>query len=142
MLLPSFWLPDPRIAQILAQNERLLAGQLEILGLLNEVLRTATMSQSITQEMDAAIAQLQADLTAQSGVVATNTVLLNGFAAALAAAIAASQNSGATPAELASVIALHESIVANTQALTDAAAADPLPGSTPAPAPAPAAPAA
>lgn len=142
MLLPSFWLPDPRLAQLAAQSERLLTGQLEILGLLNEILQKVTMSETITQQMDEAIAALQADVTAQSTVITSATTLIQGFASALQQAIAASQNSGATPAELASVIALHTSLTANTQSLSDAVAADPLPGSTPAPAPAPAAPAA
>jgi hypothetical protein len=141
MLLPSFWLPDPRLAQLVAQNQRLLLGQQEILGLLNEVLQKVIMSETVTQQMDAAIAALQTDVTAQSTVIASATTLIQGFAAALQTAIANSQNSGATPAELASVIALHASLTTNTQTLSDAVAADPLPGSTPAPAPAPAAPA-
>jgi hypothetical protein len=140
MPAPSFFGSDPRIGIIETDVAKLLAGQTQIIALLNSLLKETIMSGTVTQQMDAAIATLQADLTAQSGVVATNTTLLNGFAAALQQAIANSQNSGATPAELASVIALHAAITANTQGLVDAAAADPLPGSTPATPAAPAGP--
>lgn len=111
---------DPRIGQILAIQQ-------QILTTLIAIQKELVMSQSVTQEMDAAITQLQTDVTAQSGIVASNTTLLEGFAAALQTAIANSQNSGATPAELASVIALHASLTANTAGLVAAAAANPLP---------------
>jgi hypothetical protein len=111
---------DPRISQ-------LLAGQQAIIALLQTILKELQMSQTITQQMDAAITQLEADVTAQKGVVASNTALLEGFAAALQTAINNSLNSGATDAELASVIALHTSVAANTDGLVAAAVANPLP---------------
>lgn len=109
--------PDPRIGQILA-NQNLTLALLRNLS---------TQVQRMSGTLDTVIAQLVADVTAQSGVIASNTTLLQGISAQLQAALAAAQAAGATAAQLAQLTALDQSIQANTTALVDAAAANPLP---------------
>ncbi len=73
--------------------------------------------------LDDAIVALQGDVATLTTVDASAVALIQGFAAQLAAAIAAAQAAGATPAQLQSLTDLHTGIVANDQALAAAVAA-------------------
>ena len=77
---------------------------------------------------DAAIAQLQADVTALSDKEAAAITLLNGLAQQLKDALIAAANAGATPAQLAALNELHATIASKTADLAAAIVAD-----TPAP---------
>lgn len=91
----------------------------------------AKMDQSVQD----AITQLQADVQQETTVEQSAVALIQGFAAQLAAAVAAASAAGATPEQLAQFDDLHTQITTSSQALAASVAA----GTTP---PAPAAPAA
>jgi hypothetical protein len=79
-----------------------------------------TMSQTLQTQ----IAALQADVTAEDTVIDGATVLIQGFSAQLAAAIATAQAAGATPAELQSLTDLGTTITTKTAALAAAVQAN------------------
>jgi ABC-type transporter Mla MlaB component len=80
--------------------------------------------------LDDAITQLQTDVTNLTAVDQSALSLITGFAAQLAAAVAAATAAGATPAQLQSLTDLHTAITAQDDALAAAVAAN-----TPAPPP-------
>jgi septal ring factor EnvC (AmiA/AmiB activator) len=80
------------------------------------------------------LAQLQADVAAQSTVIASATTAFQGLAAQIAAAETAARNAGATDVQVAGVASVRQALEANTAALaaavpanTSAAAATPTP---------------
>jgi hypothetical protein len=120
-------LPDPRVGLI-------LANQTTILGLLRTINTGIVKMSGTVNALDTEIATLQADVTAQTGAVASATTLISGIAAQIAAAVAAATAAGATPAELASLTTLQQSIEANTASLAAAVAANNAPAAPAAPA--------
>ncbi len=74
--------------------------------------------------MDDNITALQADVAADTTAVASAITLIDGFAAQLAAAIAAAQAAGGTPAQLQALTDLHTAVTANTAGLSAAVAAN------------------
>jgi hypothetical protein len=107
--------PDPRLDQVLAVLQQLRQD-------------IQTMSGSIDASIATLTTQVQADTDA-SNAAAT---LINGFAAQLAAAVAAAQNAGATPAQLQSFTDLGTAIQANADSLAAAVTANTGGGATPA----------
>jgi hypothetical protein len=101
---------DPRVDQVIAMLHELKQG-------------ITRMSSTLSTSIDA----LKTDVTALSGAVDSSRALITGFATALAAAIASAATAGATPTELQSLSDLHTSITANTDALAQAVAANPIP---------------
>lgn len=87
---------------------------------------------NMSAEIDAALTTLQADVTAENTVIDSAVALINGFAAQLAAAVAAAQAAGATPAQLQAFTDLGTSITTKSGELSAAVAAN-----TPPPPPAP-----
>jgi hypothetical protein len=77
-----------------------------------------------TDTLTAEIAALQADVAADSTVEASAVTLIDGFAAQLAAAVAAASAAGATPDQLSALNALHTSIEASSAGLSAAVAAN------------------
>ena len=73
------------------------------------------------------IDDLKADVAAERTVIDGAIALINGFAAQLAAAVAAAQSAGATPAELQSLTDLHNAIITQTTALASAVTANTAP---------------
>lgn len=110
--------PDPRLDLIVQHLNDLKQGLSQMSGTVNQ--------------LDQRIADLTSDVTNLTGAVSSSNALITGFAAALAEAIAAAGSAGATDAELQSLTDLHTAITAQTTALSDAVAANPLPG-TPTP---------
>ncbi len=78
------------------------------------------MSDSFESEM----AQLRADVAAQSSVIASATAAFRGIAAQLVTAEAAAKNAGATDAQIAGVATLRQGLEANTSALASAVPAN------------------
>jgi hypothetical protein len=95
--------PDPQLVQVLAALQQLTD-------------RINTMSGSI----DTAITNLTAQVAADTSATSAATTMINGFAAQLAAAVAAAQNAGATPAQLQSFTDLGAAVQANADALSAA----------------------
>lgn len=88
------------------------------------------------------LAQLQADVAAQSTVIASATTAFQGLAAQLASAEAAARSAGATDVQIASIAAVRQGLEANTAALATAIPANtPAAGQAATPTPTPAAPA-
>jgi len=84
--------------------------------------------------VDAAIANLTTQVEAETSVNASAITLINGFPAMIAAAVAAAQAAGATPAQLAAFDALGSSIQANADSLAAAVTTNtPTPVTPPAP---------
>lgn len=107
------------------RSERaLLAALLRLeqinLGLQVEVAKMSATVDSLTTEI-AALTQAVAD---EQAVEASAVTLINGFAAQLAAAVAAAQAQGATPDQLAALNALVGQIGTSSQALAAAVAAN------------------
>lgn len=75
-------------------------------------------------QLDTDIAQLQADVTALTTVVASATALINGIAGQIAAAVAAAQAAGATPTELQALTDLHTALSAEVTNLGTAVTAN------------------
>lgn len=71
------------------------------------------------QHMAGELDKLEADVAAEAGVIASAVTLLQGLKAALDAAIASG--------DMSRVVAVNAQIEAQTQALADAVAANPLP---------------
>jgi hypothetical protein len=90
--------------------------------------RIITMSGSI----DTAIADLTARVQADTDATNAAATMINGFAAQLAAAVAAAQSAGATTAQLQSFTDLGTKIQANADALSAAVTAN-TPVATPSP---------
>lgn len=78
-----------------------------------------------------AITALQAEVAAESNVIDSAVALINGFAAQLAAAIAAATAAGATAVQLQALSDLGASIDTKTAELAAAVAANPAPVPTP-----------
>lgn len=78
------------------------------------------------------ITTLQADVTAEQTVEASAVTLINGFAAQLAAAVAAAQAAGATPDQLTALSTLGSQISASSATLAQAVAANTPAASAPA----------
>jgi len=74
--------------------------------------------------VDAAIANLTARVQADTDATNAAATMINGFAAQLAAAVAAAQSAGATPAQLQSLTDLGTTIQANADALSTAVTAN------------------
>jgi hypothetical protein len=88
--------PDPRIG--------------EIFGLVQSISEvTHTMSGTVSS-VDDAIAELKADIAAESAAVDQAIVMIQGIPAAIAAAVAQATAAGATAEQLAAFDALHTSI--------------------------------
>lgn len=98
----------------------------EILAALQSIFEKVN---SMSVEIDTAIAQLQSDVATLTTVDASAVALISGFSAQLAAAVAAAQSAGATPAELQSLTDLGTAITAQSAALAAAVTA----GTAPAP---------
>ena len=99
--------PDPRLDQVM--------------GMLHAIRQDIkTMSGSI----DDAIANLTARVQADTDATNAAATMINGFAAQLAAAVAAAQSAGATPAQLQSLTDLGTTIQANADALATAVSAN------------------
>gem|GEM_PF-4915229 len=109
-----------------------------ILAVLAQALFQKTQLDRIEQKLDAAalqeqhdMAQLDDELTSLTTTVASNTTviasgaaMISGFSAQLAAAIAAAQAAGATPAQLSAVTDLQTALDANNATLTAAIASN------------------
>lgn len=78
--------------------------------------RLETMSSTVSTEIATETADVAALTTAVNAAIAE----INGFAAQLAAAVAAAQDAGATPDQLAAFDALHGQVEGLTAALTAA----------------------
>jgi hypothetical protein len=85
---------------------------------------------TMATDVNAAIAELQADVTQETTVNQSAITLIQGFAAQLAAAVAAAAAAGATPAQLQALSDLGTSINANATALAAAVAAGTTPPAT------------
>lgn len=90
------------------------------------VTMSATLSTDITQ--------LQADVTALTGVVAAAEQRITEFASQLAAALAQAQSGGATAAQLQALTDLHTALSGDVTSLQAALDAHPLPAAPAAPA--------
>ena len=80
--------------------------------------------------LDDQITALTAEVTRDNTVMGSAVTLINGINARIAAAVAAAQAAGATPAQLSELVALQASLKTNTDALSAAVVAN-----TPAPPP-------
>lgn len=93
----------------------------EYLGcILHELRRLITMSGNLQSSIDALTAQVTAEDTVIDGAV----TLINGFAAQLAAAVAAAQAAGASPAQLQALTDLGTTIQGKSTALAAAVTAN------------------
>ncbi len=81
----------------------------------------------MASDLDTRITQLQTDVTAQKGTVASALTLLQGLSAALQDVLAKLTAAGVTPAQLQSLVDLDAAVVANTQSLAAGVAANPVP---------------
>ncbi len=80
----------------------------------------------VSDTFDTEMAQLRADVAAQSSVIASATAAFRGLAAQLVAAEAAAKNAGATDAQIAGVSQMRQGLESNTAALASA-----IPANTP-----------
>lgn len=80
--------------------------------------------------LDDAITALTAQVNANTTVIGSAKALISGFAAQLAAAVASAQAAGASPAQLAELTALQNTIEQNDNDLAAAVAAN-TPAATP-----------
>ena len=87
----------------------------------------------MSDTFDTEMAQLRADVAAQSSVIASATAAFRGLAAQLVTAEAAAKNAGATDAQLSSVALLRQGLEANTAALASAIPANTAVTPTPQP---------
>lgn len=110
----SWWNP---LAPIAAQLDQVLANQNLMASYLQGI-------KTMANALDAAITQLQSDVTAQTTVNTSVVTLLQGLSTQLAAALAAAAAAGATPAELSDLAALDTSLQAQTAALAAAVTAN------------------
>ena len=78
-------------------------------------------------QLDDAIAKAASDASANSSVIDSAVIVLNGIQAQIDAAVAAALAAGATPAELASVTAVSDALEANTAKLAAAIPANTTP---------------
>lgn len=93
----------------------------EYLGcILHEIRRLVTMSGNLQTSIDT----LTAQVTAEDTVIDSAVVLINGFAAQLAAAAAAAGAAGATPVELQALTDLGTTISGKSAALAAAVTAN------------------
>ena len=102
----------------------------------DDVLKTLIQSikteiQTMATDVTTAIAELQADVTDETTVNQSAITLIQGFPALLAAAIAAAQAAGATPAQLQSFNDLSTGLKANTASLAAAVSAGTTPPTPP-----------
>lgn len=95
-------------------------------------------------KLDDEVATLGADVTKQTSVEQSAITLLNGIGDKIAKAVQDAIAAGATPTQLASIRAVHETVTTNTTALAAAVAANtqvppgpPQPQPTPTPGPGP-----
>lgn len=79
--------------------------------------------QTMATSVQAAIDQLTADVSAETTANQSAITLIQGFAAQLAAAVAAAQSAGATPAQLQALTDLAAGVEKNTADLAAAVAA-------------------
>lgn len=112
--------PDPRIDSILGALESLTE-------------RITSMSGTLDSE----ITQLQADVTAQTTIIASAEAMISGISAQVSAAVAAALAAGASPDELQELTQLDASLQANSTSLAAAVAANTPAPATPTPTPAP-----
>lgn len=80
---------------------------------------------NMADSVQAAIDQLTADVAAETAANQSAITLIQGFAAQLAAAVAAAQAAGATPAQLQALTDLAAGVESNTTQLAAAVAAVP-----------------
>lgn len=103
--------PDPRID--------------EVLSLLHKVLNKENIIMSDVSNLGSEIDALTAQVEASETVTSSAVTLIEGFAAQLQAAIDAATAAGATPEQIASLVALGDSLSTSTDALAAAVAAAP-----------------
>lgn len=113
-----------------------IEGALQLLtSLLQNIFRFLTLKQKVltmSAELDAKIAALQASVANDTAVEQSAITLLAGLKTQLDAAIAAAAAAGASPAELQSLTDLSSSIDSNATALAAAVTANtPNPGPVP-----------
>jgi small-conductance mechanosensitive channel len=113
-----WWNPFSKINENL---DRILTNQAQIIALV-------TRGNAMASQLDAAITQLQSDVTALTTVDQSAIALINGIAAQVSAAVAAALAAGATPAELQSMTDLDTALKAQASGLAAAVTAN-----TPAP---------
>lgn len=89
----------------------------EILALLNHIKHT---QETFMAALDDKIAALQAEVANNTTVEKSALALIQGFAAQLAAAVAAAQAAGATAAQLQSITDLQTTLTANDAELANA----------------------
>ena len=94
--------------------------QLQLDRIENLLIRLTKMANAL----DAEIASLQAEVTAETTVESSAVTLINGISAQIASAVAAAQAAGASPAELAAITAVQASITASSTTLASAVAAN------------------
>jgi hypothetical protein len=110
--------------QLVATNHRLERMETAFLNLAQQGLNKMS-------EMDDRLAELQADVTAESGAVDSAVTLIEGISQQIADAVAAAQAAGATPQQLQVLSDLDAAVKAKTQSLADAVAANTNPPSPP-----------
>jgi hypothetical protein len=106
---------------ILKQLQSIEAKQDQILAALNVSIKQEKTDMAA---IDDTITSLTAQVAANTTVIGSATVLISGFKAQLAAAVAAAQAAGATPAQLKSLTDLSATIQANDTPLAAAVAAN------------------
>jgi len=116
------------IAVSLSSGAKALASGLSVLldcrVLLNQIASNQEKLMSLQTSLDAQTADLATKVGAETTVVASAAALIGGFGALLQAAIDKATAAGATPAQLASLNTLGDTIDANNQALAAAVAAN------------------
>lgn len=122
-----------QIVTLCRAHEAPSSANTAVYDLLNQMLKgQITMSENITKLLDEQ-SKLQADVAAQTTVIASATTALTGLASLLAAAEAEAKASGVTAEQIAGFSSVRASLETNTAALAAA-----IPQNTPAAAPVPA----
>jgi hypothetical protein len=102
---------------------------------LDQILTLLQKEQTTMAAIDDSLTTLTATVAANTTVMGSASALITGFGAQLAAAIAAAQAAGATPAELQTLTDLNTTLTANNATLTAAIASNtPAAPTIPAPA--------
>jgi hypothetical protein len=99
-------------------------GDPNVERLLTTLLTKVDHMNTAVDSLDSEITALQADVTAQTTVNASAVALLEGIPGLIQTAVTAALAAGATPAQLASVKAVGDSIITNSAALAAAVTAN------------------
>ena len=91
---------------------------------LNSISERLTEMSDVQNQLQTALDQATADIASLTTTVQGAVSTMNTLAADLAAALAAAQNAGATPAQLAELQAIHTNLVAQNAALAAAVSSD------------------